>query len=535
MELSMMFRNVLLAVMMLAALALGACSPEDPFIQTPRKTTVKNPAFLRVIHAAADGPEIEVLVGDSLFFDKPQKFLTFETGVNEARYYPVDTSSKTLTFRGGGTDISSQLSLKNDHYYTAYFYGRADAYHILVTQDTLFPAPSSEQSRIRAVNLSPDSPPISIYIGTDLLKQQPGTQLFSNVASGTASTYTTAQAYHILGPGTELAVKDDKGNLIFWAPKIFLPGTGVLTLLVSGNTYPKGDEPFLFLSPFPDNTRIESNGQVLYGIPPLFQVRIAPVRFLNLVPTAHLEMSKDSSLNVAFYDPADQNYADNEFFRRNFVGQQAAMYDARPLAFVNIDTTKLRPHLLLNADRTLEGKKGYFPYRIEVNHILDGVGGWTGPADHVLVPAGTRTEGIPFTIEAGKRYSIVAFGPFEEGPAKSVVVKDNSPLPSAGMAGIRLFHGAFGEYESRKLKLRVAGRTGEPIGYGELPTPEDAFEVPPGESVSIELLDETGTVIHTETNQKLRPGKAYTVYLSRGAYHETPTLVLTPMAEDIRF
>ena len=70
----MTVRNVLLAVVVLAAFALGACSPEDPFIQTPKKTTVKNPAFLRVIHAAADGPEVEVLVGDSLFFDKYDLF-----------------------------------------------------------------------------------------------------------------------------------------------------------------------------------------------------------------------------------------------------------------------------------------------------------------------------------------------------------------------------------------------------------------------------------------------------------------------------
>jgi hypothetical protein len=531
--LSMTVRKVLLAVMMVAAVALGACSPEDPFVQTPiNKTTVKNPAFLRVIHAAADAPAVDVLVGDSLFFPQAQGFLSFATGGNEARYYRADTSAKTIVFKAGATILAdTELSLTKGGYYSAYLYGRAGNYKVLVTTDTLFPTPSNGQARMRAVNLSPDAPPFTINLAS--LDQPP---IFTDVASGTASSYTTTQSYPF-NPNSQpsLWVRDDKGNLLFKADKIVVPGASVLTLLVTGNTYPKGEEPFLSLSPFIDNSRVVSGGDTLYGIPPLFQVKVAAVAFVSLVPTASL--TADSALDVAFYDPEATDYAANEFFRRSYGGQYEAMFNVRPLPIVNLgNPIGIRPHLLLDAlNEVLPGRRGYNPYRIEVNQNLSDSGRAGRNPIWPLVPSTSRTEMEDLFIEAGKRYTIVAYGPFVRGEANSVVLKDNSPLPSAGNASVRLFHGAFGEYQGKQLKLRINGIEGKPIGYGAAPTATDAFEVPAGDNLTLEAVDETGTVIHAETSQSLKPGTAYTVFLSRGAYHETPILVLTPVSQDIRF
>ncbi len=112
------------------------------------------------------------------------------------------------------------------------------------------------------------------------------------------------------------------------------------------------------------------------------------------------------------------------------------------------------------------------------------------------------------------------------------MVADNSPLPSAGKVSVRLFHGAFGELQNKKLRLRVNGVDGRAMSYGQAPGISDSFESTPASM--IELIDDvTGEVIHTESSMPLVAGTAYTVYLSRGPYSATPKLVLTPVPEDL--
>jgi hypothetical protein len=140
-------------------------------------------------------------------------------------------------------------------------------------------------------------------------------------------------------------------------------------------------------------------------------------------------------------------------------------------------------------------------------------------------------RGLPVYFKANKRYTIVAYGPFDSTKAHSVVLTDNTPLPSAGMARLRFFHGGFGDFETQKLRISIGGATSRLMSYGELPDSASTFEAAPGDGLSMDLLDESGAIIFTQHDVKLTEGKAYTVFFSRGKLGNG--FVLTAVSEEL--
>jgi hypothetical protein len=495
-------------------LMLSACSPEDPFVATRKPTprdTIQNAAFLRVIHASATAPATDVLVDGEAFFPKALEYLRFETGVNEAVYYPIDTTSGRLSFSSGGEIAGSDLNLRLGKYYTAYLYGTRNDYRVLITTDTILPKPDLVTTRYRVVHLAPGSPTVDLTIGEP--NDPPS---LTNIAYGTATEYTmrTAPPYD---PGLYVFDNTTKEQL-FGVPGVLIVTASVQTIIMTGSIDPRGDDPILSFSVFQESAQTSQTG--LYGALP-FRLSLASIRFANLVP------SGDTTLSVSFLDSINEpKFAPNEYFRRNYRGQEWVL-SVPPLGYsAAIGLQPMRPSFLLSTFLKI-----WYPYRIEMSTQPQ----YSFDQQPSLVPE-TQGLAIPFTIDPNRRYTIIAYGPFAPGDAESKVLQDNAPAPSSqAMAAIRFFHGGFGDLLNKKLSVRINGVASPLMSYGQLPGNSDVFEVPAG-ATSIELLDESGTVIHTETLvdpvPMLEGGENYTVFLSRGARGNHT--IITPVSDRLR-
>jgi hypothetical protein len=317
-------RRIPILVPLLAILALVvSCSPEDPFVSTAitKADTIKNPAFLRFIHGAVGAPSVDVILGETAMFSRAQGYLEFPAGVNDARYYPVDTSKRVIRITAGGSELASlPISMVAGNYYTAYFYGEPGKYKVLLTSDTLFPTPAITKTSVRIVNLSPDASSLDFH-----LEQPDAPPFISGLGYGHASNYALVNA-HPPPNGTGLWVNDAvTGKQVYGIrpPSVYLVGSSVVTIIMTGQTIPHGEDPFLLFSVFFDNSKTGP----YYGSTP-FKLQFKAVRFANLIP------SGDRFLDVSFLDSTIQDYASSEYFRRNLPpGQFNSPLHVAPLGY----------------------------------------------------------------------------------------------------------------------------------------------------------------------------------------------------------
>jgi hypothetical protein len=292
---------------------------------------------------------------------------------------------------------------------------------------------------------------------------------------------------------------------------------------MAGKSRPRGDDPFLFFEAFQENSKVGS----LYGQVPL-PITFAAIRFANLTPSA------DSALDVSIYDAQNADYVANEHFRRNYPGQNPSVTYIFPLGYnAGIGLQPMKAYFLMNALSFFGGAINY-PYRIEVDASH---GASTVIAHPTLIPKDRTAPGLPFSVQPNKRYTIVAYGPFDRDQARSVVLTDNTPRPSPGKSRLRFFNGGYADLIDKRLQIRIDGVSTRPMSYGEVPDisdPSTMIEVAPGDAKSIELIDAaTGLVIYTEPTTKLSPDKSYTVFLSRGSGFSGLGFVLTAVSEDL--
>lgn len=505
--------RILTAALALLVLALGlsACSPEDPFVPTRPSDTADlyKGAFLRVIHAAPDAPTVDVLVDGEKFFAAPQGYLDFQENNNNGRYYPVSDTAQLIAFTSGGTTIGqAALSLNRDGYHTAYLYGnQSSGYHILVTADSIFvDAGSARSSRYRVVHLSPDAPDIDVK--QDSVNTQP---VIRGLSYGSASSYISSKPYFPVGTGMWIYYAGTDSVLrAFTPPYITLPPNATFTLVLTGNASPSGEESFLFFSAFQEN--LKGGNSQLYGSPP-FNITFAAMRFVNLVA------SGDSLLDVTLYDN-DPKYQANDNFRRNLIDQSRALESVASLGLPGqpADRRYFYISLLLKQD---------YPYRVEYHQPYNPPTEFEGVLRRQDVLVGRKE----LTLQPNRRYSIVAYGPYETGKAKSAVLVDNTSTPPPGMAQVRFFHGAFGApYESSSYRVRIAGVNTSLMRYGEVPAGTNSVSVPVSAG-TIDLVDESGATVSTMNLRELEPGMAYTVFLSRGPFGNE--LFMHALPEDV--
>lgn len=446
----------------------------------------------------------------ALFAGAPQSYMYFSATLNEGKYYPVDSLARTVSFQdgSGATLASASVSFRKDAYYTVYFHGHAPDYRVLVTTDTV-EAPDRNApypSYIRLVNLVPDGPPLSLRFGSPTAPPA-----ISNVAYGNASQYESTRA---IDPQTSpLFATDANGKILLELQKgfVFIPAGVRFTIVISGQARPAGSERFLMSAIFNESVIDEKDS--LYGVPPL-RFSFGAIRMVSLTPG-------DSMLDATFYDPSPE-FAANDFYRRTLYGGWPGTLDYihtlgnKELPYTGRDNSfgEYLP-LAFNVGKNMT-------FRIEYHQPWQpGQPGGANPFDYrrqdVFAPDAS------FLFEESRRYTIVAYGPYANpatpAPGRSQILVDNTPVPPAGMASVRLFHGGFGSpAEAESLRLRIGGITAQsPSTYGSIPPAGASIPASPG-AVDVDVLNEQGNLVYSQTlsNTPLEAGKSYTIFLSRG-------------------
>ncbi|HVK39129.1 MAG TPA: DUF4397 domain-containing protein [Candidatus Kapabacteria bacterium] len=493
-----MVRSLFLLVAVALAAALGACTPEDPFVPTFHvDTTIKHPAYLRIVHAAADAPVAGAVIDGKPFLG-PLPYLDFRSGINEAKYYPADTAWHSIGFLGGGRMLSTgSLAMVEGAFYTAYLHGRDGDYRILVTRDTVEPPAAVDNFRIRVVNLAPDAPPLDLRMTTS-----PDDPVAVGVAYGSASAYSTRGAVDMERPGLTVTRSGTQDTLMSFPDGLMLLlGKTTLTLVISGYVLPSGSDPMLSFAAFVESTRDPVTG--LYGNLP-FRLSLVGIRLINLV-----QLPKDSTLDLSFYDADFEKKfpGQNDGFRRFYPGQ---------------DSVKRVPSLIYPEVRPM----GYF-----LQSATKPV--WRYRVERVSRPRVDNEDQVPISREdtlttaINQRYTVVVFGRDTNFQVRTAELNDDVIAPSGSMARLRFFHGGFGSLTESRLRLRVAAAESGLQSYGTAPTKEMAFDAAAG-PVTLEVVDESGTVVAT-ASATLRGGTAYTVFLA--PLGTGPGWIIRPVAD----
>ena len=394
---------VSLTLLFLTTLGFFSCCPEDPFVPTrePIPIDSSKQTFLRVVIADPNIDPLNItLDGENIFSESlALGFFEYPEDVYEAQFWPVDTGTSELAFAlpGQGPLASTTVTLPTNTYHTAYLYRDGNEYNILVTTDDPTNKPSSSEVRYRVVNMAIGAPTVSVQFADD-------PPVVEDLAYGDTSTILQRSAGFIDGG---MKVTDTRsGKVIFQVSDILLSGGAVITLVISGKLRPLGDERLVFLGIFQDS-RFDDETNLYGGLPLPFE--LLALKFVNIVS------SGDSALDLTLYDGQfGGGFPDN--FRRNFPGDPGQLGAVICIPPLGTDPSK--------------SQKGYFflstflytelPYRVEVTNTLGK--GNTEPQT-VLVPR------VEFPIEANRRYTVIAYGPFISGEAKAVTMFDRVPPP----------------------------------------------------------------------------------------------------------
>ena len=492
---------VSLTLCSLSAFWFISCCPEDPFVPTRPPVVIDSAkqTYLRFVIADPNLDPVDITVNGESVFPQPLGFFEYPEKVYEAQFWPVDTGTSELAFTlPGGTPVATTtITLPQGTYHTAYLYREGDDHRILVTADDPTNKPGNSNVRYRIVNLAVGAPTVDVQFADE-------PPVVEDLAYGDTTEIFTRRAGFIDGGLT--VTESTSGRVIFDVADILLSGDAVVTLVLGGKLRPLGDERMIFLGILQDS-RYDPLTE-LYGYIPL-PFELLALKFVNIVS------SGDSTLDLTLYDQQyGGDFPDN--FRRNFPGQRNATIQVAPLGAPEE-----------------ESQKGYFflstflytalPYRIEVTDPSNP--GGIQPQT-VLVPR------VEFPIQSNRRYTVVAYGPFAQGQAQAVTIFDRVPAPPQGEAGLRFFHGDYGTNRTEELRIRINGDVSPQMSYGEAPDPlAQSFNATAGSGLSISLLNEAGTVIHTENNVTLKPGATYTIFLSRGP--DGSGLLLTPVSEEV--
>ena len=491
---------------LLGSILFWSCCPEDPFVATKIPVIPEDSAkqaYLRVIIIDPDITPVNVAVDGEAMFTAPVGHLDYPEEVYEAQFWPVDTAARELTFAAPGETplATTAISCPTGSYQTAYLFKDDIGQHqILLTNDNPKSVPGISEVRYRIVNLARQSPTVDI-----LFKDQSSGKEFKVEDLGFGDT--TAILTQTSSLQKELkVVNSNTGEEIIALPNVLLPGSSVVTLVMAGELRPRGNDKFFFFNIFTDS-RLDDKTD-LYGSLPL-PLELVAVRFINLVGYA------DSTLDLAL---EDKLYGCDfpECFRRNLPKQNEAVIAVAPLG--------TDPQY---------AEKGYFflsklldianMFRVEV-HSLE----FYDTSDKQTVLVSKQA----FDSKPSGRYTFVAFGPFDQSQAQATIVEDLTPAPAAGMVNVRFFHGAYASFPSEKLQIRISGQTGPLMEYGQAPSPQSMFMTTgPTASANVQVLDESGAVVHTQNAVEFKADKTYTVFLSEGP--DGNGLFLKPLAEDV--
>ena len=200
-----------LALAALAVFALAACDDDsDP--------VAPQTAQVRVVHASADAPNVDVLVdGNAVLANVPFKAAS--------DYLAVTSGSRNFKVRATGTTtvvIDANAPLMTGSAYTVIATGPVASIAPLVLQDDLT-APAAGNIKLRLVHASPTAGEVDIYVtapGTDIATADP---TLAGVAFREFSPYLSAPAgtYRVrVTPAGSKTVAIDVNNVALAAGQI---------------------------------------------------------------------------------------------------------------------------------------------------------------------------------------------------------------------------------------------------------------------------------------------------------------------------
>lgn len=140
-----------------------------------------NRALVRAVHASPDAPAVDVLVNG-------QTALTGVTYPQASTYLPVPQGTATVQLNLAGTStqvISAPAALAAPGAYSVFAVNQVAGLQLLAVADDLR-APAAGKAKLRALHLSPDAPPVDVWVN--------GAKVLSGVAFKGASAYLQVPA-----------------------------------------------------------------------------------------------------------------------------------------------------------------------------------------------------------------------------------------------------------------------------------------------------------------------------------------------------
>jgi hypothetical protein len=172
-----------------------------------------NTSWVRVVHAAADAPAVDVLANGSIVFEG-LKFKSF------TEYTPVPPGSYTFAVNVNGTSTTvmtlGPVNLQGGSAYTFYAFGKLANNNLTLMgtgDDVVAPGPGS--AKIRVVHGASTAPPVDVYATTPYAPLS-GAPALSGVPFSLASGFLTVPAgvYHArVTPTGTRTVAIDSGRL----------------------------------------------------------------------------------------------------------------------------------------------------------------------------------------------------------------------------------------------------------------------------------------------------------------------------------
>ena len=231
-------------VLSAALFGCGGNSLTKPFGTDPNDTNKE-----RVFNTLVGGPSTAVdfaqrsitLNSTPLAFGQSSNYATVSSGI----------SVKTEAFRSGTTTAvapESSVTMTRNFFYTEVLTGiygtsGATAPRLIQFSDN-FPAsvPASSVA-LRIVNLSPDSPPVSLYNTTGAPPTAVGITGLGNVAYGSVSASGSTNYITATAGAYNLTVRDNAGNVLTSLGTVTLGGGHSYSILVYGLVSPTAGQP----------------------------------------------------------------------------------------------------------------------------------------------------------------------------------------------------------------------------------------------------------------------------------------------------
>jgi len=231
-------------VLMSALFGCGGNSISKPFGTDPNDTNKE-----RVFNALVGGPSATVdiaqrstnLNSTPLAIGQNTNYATVSSGISVA----------TNAFQSG-TAIKvapeASVTMNRDFSYTEVLTGifgtsGATSPRLIQFSDNFPTSIPAGNVALRVVNVSPDSPPISLYNTTGAPPTSVAISGLGNVAYGTESKSGTADYITAAAGAYTLTVRDNAGNILTSLGPVTLGGGHAYSIFVYGMVHPTGSQP----------------------------------------------------------------------------------------------------------------------------------------------------------------------------------------------------------------------------------------------------------------------------------------------------